>query len=457
MSEIDARPTPLLTRIAQAVVLLTFLMCVAFVLVVATEARQDLSIDQVLVFLILPSVAALSLGGVLRSSPQTSVKVALLLMAIGASVLIAESALIVLIAVHDGRVGAAPPAWDDTRPMFQRLVELRTAGEQAYPTVPGNILVGQDLTFPTDSGPIHPLAPALGDHTAVLCAEGGTPVTYAADRFGFNNPDDVWELATVDVALVGDSYTQGVCVEEPHQVASLLRDHWTVLNLGARGAGPFQELAILREYGAPKQPSVTAWIYYEGNDLSDMGQESSSTWLRQYLDPDHRQELISKQGFIAAGFRPWLDSLVEKQSFASDAARPRLGDRLRNVYRLVHLRRLVGFGVLSPWYEPDLETLIEVLERARRDTASWGGRFMVVYVPAHRRYTTRLGETFAGRVGIREYAEENDIPFVDLDSAFKSVADPLSLWLVPGGHLDRDGYAIAARTLRDAIEARPVN
>ena len=41
------------------------------------------------------------------------------------------------------------------------------------------------------------------------------------------------------------------------------------------------------------------WIYYEGNDLSDLNFEMKSNTLRKYLqDEDYEQNLIAKQGII---------------------------------------------------------------------------------------------------------------------------------------------------------------
>ena len=71
--------------------------------------------------------------------------------------------------------------------------------------------------------------------------------------------------------LVGDSFTQGACVNEPDTISGNLRklnnNKNAVLNLGQSGNGPLIEYATLREYLPFKNVKRVLWIYYEDNDL----------------------------------------------------------------------------------------------------------------------------------------------------------------------------------------------
>ena len=46
---------------------------------------------------------------------------------------------------------------------------------------------------------------------------------YESDRYGFNNPDDEWDVGEIEYLLVGDSFTHGACVNRPNDIASVLR------------------------------------------------------------------------------------------------------------------------------------------------------------------------------------------------------------------------------------------
>ena len=90
----------------------------------------------------------------------------------------------------------------------------------------------------------------------------------------------------------------GECVNRPYDFGSVLRDisNKSSLNLGYSSNGPNIQYAVLREYLDNRVNNVL-WMYYEGNDLTDMmGTLKSSKILNKYLnDLDFSQELKLKQ------------------------------------------------------------------------------------------------------------------------------------------------------------------
>jgi len=128
--------------------------------------------------------------------------------------------------------------------------------------------------------------------------ENGNYVVYESDRYGFNNPDNLWS-DRVDAALIGDSFVHGATVNPGEDMASVLRTQNTkTLNLGMGGHGPLQELAILLEYAKPYKVNSIVWFYYEGNDFIDLEIEKKVPLLMSYLDPSFTQELPSKTSKI---------------------------------------------------------------------------------------------------------------------------------------------------------------
>ena len=49
----------------------------------------------------------------------------------------------------------------------------------------------------------------IGNRETVLCNEMGSWITYKSDRYGFNNPDALWEKE-LDLIILGDSYGLGL-------------------------------------------------------------------------------------------------------------------------------------------------------------------------------------------------------------------------------------------------------
>jgi len=120
----------------------------------------------------------------------------------------------------------------------------------------------------------------------VYCNQTGEWRTYRSDRFGFNNPDTVWDTAgAFDAVIIGDSFAQGQCVLHGEDVASLVRkSHPATLTMGVGGNGPPTELAALREYLGDQGARYVFWLSYEGNDPEDGDFEASHPYLVRYLD-----------------------------------------------------------------------------------------------------------------------------------------------------------------------------
>ena len=119
------------------------------------------------------------------------------------------------------------------------------------------------------------------------------------DEHGFNNPKGLYKKNKVDIALIGDSQTEGYSVNSDETISSFLKEvGFKTLNFGKGGNGTLIELATLKEYAEPLKPKIVLWIYVN-NDLYDLAHEMNSLILRKYLDENSfNQNLISKQNII---------------------------------------------------------------------------------------------------------------------------------------------------------------
>ena len=141
---------------------------------------------------------------------------------------------------------------------------------------------------------------SISNSKTINCNENGYYSIYQSDRYGFNNPDSEWDQPEIEYLLLGDSFTQGACVNRPNDMGSVLRklSKKPVLNLAYRNNGALIEYAVLREYLGPNVKNVV-WIYYEGNDIFDLDRELKSEILIKYLkDLNFSQNLKSKQNQI---------------------------------------------------------------------------------------------------------------------------------------------------------------
>ena len=162
-------------------------------------------------------------------------------------------------------------------------------------------------------GGVLPLA-GLARTDTFLCREGSASVVYEADRFGFHNPDAVWETNNPALVLIGDSFVHGHCLAPESHFVARIRDHAkeagfaSVVNLGLRGSGPFSQLGVLREYAlkGSRRPGKIVWFLLANDLLYDIERELSQPKLVDYLDgkiqslADRQQEVDARLAELGA-------------------------------------------------------------------------------------------------------------------------------------------------------------
>ena len=178
----------------------------------------------------------------------------------------------------------------DTRNKIEIYKDLQKKDDEVVIYVPPH------LHFKNKNNILLPLS-GISNSETIFCNENGYYSFYQSDRYGFNNPDSEWNKKEIEYFLVGDSYGHGACVNRPNDIASILRtlSGKPVLNLSYSGYGPLTQYATLREYLTPEVKKIL-WIYYEGNDLSDLERDlSHKTWLNYINYKNFNQNLKFKQ------------------------------------------------------------------------------------------------------------------------------------------------------------------
>ena len=350
----------------------------------------------------------------------------------------------------------------DVRTARERLDELRRQDKDAIPVVtPSN-----HLFMPQSDGSIRsavtidgeevlPLAGVSGRVT-LLCNEGGQWVDYRSDRRGFNNPDRVWDPGPIDVVALGDSFTQGYCVENDKNFVALIRNHdGATVNLGIAGDGPLLMLATLREFAASLSPKIVLWFYYEGNDLVDLQVERKSALLSRYLTAGFSQPRLARQAEIDRGILAEIPRLEETER-ENDARRRHnvIKSRLTTLVALGSLRERFG---LIEGSEPsageaarDFDTanmavFQEILRQAKTQVDGWKGQLYFVYLPEWTRYTSYSSWGKAKRDETLRLVRSLGIPVIDVDPVFQAHGDPLSLFpFRMVGHYTETGHRLVA-------------
>jgi hypothetical protein len=274
----------------------------------------------------------------------------------------------------------------------------------------------------------------------VYCNESGEYAIYPSDRYGFNNPDLVWDLEQIKWLLIGDSFVHGACVYQGNDIAGKIRSltEEPTINLGIGGAGPLIELAILKEYAKLKKPKKVIWVYYEQNDLvNNLALEKENPLLVKYLQDDFSQDLINKQQEIDDALRRFVkNSELKKYS---------------QIFLLTRIRQLINFS--NDVYVDPL--FIQILLKAKNQVELWGGRFYFVYLPEFSRYATQVDnhDQYRKRSIIISMVKDLDIPVIDIHKeVFIKHKDPMSLFpLKIHGHYTVEGYEKIAKSIISSI------
>lgn len=355
----------------------------------------------------------------------------------------------------------------DPRSVPDVVRDLRASGVPAFPSIVPQVML--DATAPETpqhrafAAPFMPLAGVSRAETVQLCNEDGRYHTYQSDRYGFNNPDAVWDSSEPKIVLIGDSFTHGYCVPSDSTLASQMRKVWpATLNLGTGGSGPLAELAILTEYGITAKPSVVLWIYYE-NDLPDLARERGSRQMLRYLDPAYRQDLPARQPAIDSSLHRWIDARY------ADTGEPNgltLRITLRGIVTLRSLRGLLDQLRSGEARDPraQLPLFSEVLRAAKDRSEAIGARLVFVFLPQWgRSFDARRLPFDAARPEVLAAAREAGLPVIDLTTTFTTHNRRDLLFAhgdMGGAHYSPLGYQVAASLILaglDSLELLPID
>lgn len=361
----------------------------------------------------------------------------------------------------------------DTRSKLQVVDELTAAGQDVTLGFLPHVYLSDALDSPDASGRLIPLG-GRANTASVLCNEAGNYLVYDSDERGFNNPRGTWSEVRLDLLLVGDSYTQGICVAPENNIAGRLREvHPRTLNLGMSGNGPLMMLATLKEYAHLFEPKVVLWLFYGGNDLLDLAEERR-TPLLNYLEEEFSQDLPDKQQAIDELVERYMEEAIatERTTARESAHEPRPSFSLWESLKLARLRSLAGLTYDDEWLfsapegktfpditvqwskdadDAELQLFARILGEADRFVDSWGGQLYFVSLPEYLEFT-RGPTSFQSYSEVMSIVADLGIPLIDLRETFREHADPFSLFpLRLPAHYNESGYALVAETILEQI------
>jgi hypothetical protein len=283
----------------------------------------------------------------------------------------------------------------------------------------------------------------------LLCWQGSTPVRYTADRYGYNNPDEVYR-DEITALIVGDSFIEGMCQSPGKDIASQLREEIPeTVSLGTRGAGPLFGLAALGRFGKEMHPQHVIIAFFEGNDWENLSGELKIPWLKSALLPEAdfgpanpSPELLQKSRELNAKVR---DSTVPAFAILT---------KTRIVRNFLALNQTsTQLGLTYPKTTENKPEYRVVLARAKELTESWNGKVTLLYIPQSVRYIGLFPRDFIYdklRTRVIKQAKDQGIEVIDLVEAFRSESNPARFYAADA-HFSDEGAAYAANAIKKQI------
>jgi hypothetical protein len=197
----------------------------------------------------------------------------------------------------------------------------------------------------------------ISNANSLMCNENGYWKATFTDKYGFNNKkldyDNLKLNKKNNILIVGDSSSEGYCVEDKYLPKQQLEDEgYNVINLSKGGNGPLIELASLREYIDVGEFNIVIWMYYP-NDLNDLLIEKKDENLIKYLDDkNYLQNIISKQNLVDEFYKEKSDGYNQYFQFIDEEDPNKLDQKFNELKKIdyftekLHLSKLSFFDLL---------------------------------------------------------------------------------------------------------------
>lgn len=302
---------------------------------------------------------------------------------------------------------------------------------------------------------IFPLSGVSNSRT-LICSEIGKYIFISSDRYGFNNDDNMWDKKDIDIALVGDSYAFGECVNSEDNITSnLIKTKYSALSLGYGSNGPLAYLASIREYVKFIKPKKVIWVFCT-NDLEDLSREKNIEILTNYLNPNFNQNLIQKQKFIDQTYYDYYDFQFEKLNrewpYKFSITRLFKLEPIKILYNnfLTKIDKKKQINIIEKKYNYNLFS--KILSQAKLEIEAWGGELIFLYLPGAHAFDGNnlksISFTSENRLDVINTVKELNIKFVDIEKKLLDLNIEVNqIYSLGMGHFTELGYKIVSNEL----------
>ncbi|MCI2807814.1 hypothetical protein [Eoetvoesiella caeni] len=366
-----------------------------------------------------------------------------------------------------------------------QLEQVRACDED-YPLINQARKLGyQSLIYPdlydqppykliADKHHIAPLA-SMPNSNLYYCNEGYGQVRYTSDRYGFRNIDSVWELSELDVALIGDSYVQGACVNANDSISGFLKLAGTkAINLGTGSNSPIHYAAIAQTFVKIKNFKNVVVVFYPNDNINN---ERDSVFQKYFFDQaaeyfsdesaDHKAPKLSntlitlyeESADLLAANTHVIDekrAIAAQQCFESRKLSVRLQTSIgeaKEHLSLAGLQRLVMTHLLAPPQTENVQKDLPygsklAIDVLKRECGQNKCTPLIVYIPNSNFWRPDSRAKQYSNL-LREYSKSIGITFLDMSLQLEKMGK--FAYATHGPHLSPKGYQAVAAAISKQI------
>jgi len=321
--------------------------------------------------------------------------------------------------------------------------------------------------------------------------------SFVTDEMGFPNSEFEWQ-EQYDVVITGDSFTIRTAPKTWIEILAEISDQ-TILTLGAPSWSTLNEAEAIKMFGLDKNPDWVLLMFFEGNDLINVGQYverrdselswreydmQSVSWTRRLLTPhfvryfweklfpppakaeaEHRYPVVAstEAGEIETVMKDihLLPLSADYETLARSDEFAEVKSALLTLKELVEAQNGRFLVVYIPSKEHvlwsriwDAEDVNNILERTVTVTLSGGDSGRLVWQPDYLRYDVFNENIRAQEQLLSDFTAEADIEFLNLTPIFwQASIEKGELYHFADPHWNQAGNRLAAEKIFEYMQS----
>ncbi|KZZ37653.1 MULTISPECIES: SGNH/GDSL hydrolase family protein [unclassified Oleiphilus] len=294
---------------------------------------------------------------------------------------------------------------------------------------------------------VAPLAPQP-ETDIYFCNEGYGLVKYKTDRFGFRNPDSVWDQK-VKLTLVGDSFVQGACVSYDDTLQGRLRKSGIEsISLGTGANSPYHYSALIQSFLPCISPQFLGIVFYSNDNIT----EENRFHFNHYFNGDQENSYLSKDcsklsDGLVSFYNDVSEIMLSKAESIDNLSLPGKTSFLKSLGRyfsLPTIRKLISRVSDTELPHSSKYAIDKAVSMCEINDCTP----FIVYIP-NSSYWNPDSRAVEYVAALKKYSGSK-VSFIDLTDVLKPYGN--QAYALKGGHLSPLGYELAAKEIEKVLQ-----